>query len=169
MSILELVKKYGIYRELTPGEYAGPCPECGGAVRFRILLAENRGKCQSCSFVLSGQLETAGPTAFDADKMRQMISDTQSRVKSQRPDGAAEWLTAHRPDVTSHLLQAGKQVDAAYEDEDVVALQDALELWEKWHLAAWDRYKARPPVLARCKMEGGGCVCCGDCREGQEE
>lgn len=169
MSILELVKKYGIYRELTSGEYAGPCPECGGAVRFRILLAENKGKCQSCGFVLSGQPEAAEKITFDADKMRQLISDTQSRIQSQCPTGAPEWLTAHRLDVTRHLLQASKQVDAAYEAADVVALQESLELWEKWHLAAWQRYKERPPVMARCKMEGGDCVCCGNCREGEEE
>ena len=161
MMILDLVKKFGNYRELSPGQYAGPCPECGGAMRFRIRLAENEGRCRSCAFVLTSE-------AFDADKMQQLISDTQSRIVSQCPAGALDWLAAHRPNVTGHLLQVSKQVDSAYEAEDTAALQEALDLWEKWHLAAWDRYQKRPPVLARCRMEGGDCVCCGDCRENEE-
>jgi len=142
--ILDLVKKFGNYRELSPGQYAGPCPECGGAVRFRIDLEGNAGKCQSCGFSLSGAVDGK---SFQTDKMQQLISDTYSRVISICPSGALEWLEVNRLDVLDRLAQASAAVDVAFAAEDDVQLLEGLRIWEKWHLAAWQRYEGRPPVI----------------------
>jgi hypothetical protein len=106
---------------------------------------------------------------FDHAKMQTLISDTFSRVFSQAPKGAQEWLAEKRPDIAKHLGDIGKAVDSAYAAEDDIRLIEELATWEKWHLAAWQRYKERPQILARCKMEGGDCVCCGNCQENEQE
>lgn len=150
MAILEIAQKYGSYKEIAPGEYAGPCPQCGGAMRFRIYPVQNRGACLSCEFSVTDSQEAEPVTKeFAADRLRQLISDTFSRVQSLCPEGAQQWLDQHRPDVTGCLVQIGKDVDAAFEAEDEPALLKALATWEKWHLAAWQRYLERPQVIER--------------------
>ena len=149
MTILEMIKKFGNYRELSPGQYAGPCPECGGAVRFRIDLGKNAGKCQSCGFSLSGADDVFGKDSFPTDQMQQLVSDTYSRIRSASPQGALEWLDQNRPDVVGHLTRAGRAVDQAFEEGDETQLMRVLAAWEKWHVEAWKRFEERPKVMER--------------------
>jgi hypothetical protein len=149
MSILETVQKYGTYREIAPGEYAGPCPECKGAMRFRVLVAENVGKCLSCTCVLTVEAGASAGVQFNAQKMQQLITDTYSRVFSECPKGASSWLEENRPDITEHLIAVGVAVDAAFAAEDEADLFSKLATWEKYHLAAWQRYNERPEVMER--------------------
>lgn len=155
MPILAMVQKYGTYREIAPGEHAGPCPQCGGAVRFRIRREQNEGKCGICSFVLTGTAPAPaagaenGQANFDAAKMQQQVSDTVSRITSACPKGALEWIDRHRPEVAGHLLEAGKKVDAAFEAQDADVLLKALGNYEKFHARAFQIYEKRPPVIER--------------------
>jgi hypothetical protein len=145
MAILDMVQKYGKYKEIAPGVHAGPCPECGGAVRFRIDIELDSGKCQSCKYVLVDPEHAS----FPADKLRQLISDTYSRVTSQCPVGALKWLEENRPDVVNHLTDVGAAVDAAFAAEDEQELLRQIRNWERWHLAAWQLYQERPEVIER--------------------
>jgi hypothetical protein len=145
MAILDMVKEYGNYKRLAPGYYAGPCPACGGAVRFRIDVENGTGKCQSCQHALVDP----DHVAFPAARLRQLISDTYSRVTSQCPAGALEWLGTYRSDVVSHLGEVGAAVDAAFSAEDEQELLRQIRNWERWHLAAWQLYQERPEVIER--------------------
>jgi len=49
MQLLDVIKENRNYRELYPGEYAGPCPTCGGALRLRIWPARETFKCINCT------------------------------------------------------------------------------------------------------------------------
>jgi len=84
---------------------------------------------------------------FDPQKMQQQINDTFSRVTSQAPKGAQEWLVRHRPDVLQHLARVDKDVDAAFESGDESVVVKALDTWERYYLLAWQRYNERPPVI----------------------
>lgn len=49
IGILELVKEDGItLKKVTPDEYAGPCPSCGGRDRFRVWPGKGRYWCRGC-------------------------------------------------------------------------------------------------------------------------
>jgi ssDNA-binding Zn-finger/Zn-ribbon topoisomerase 1 len=58
LSILVIAQKHGTYRELSPGEYAGPCPKCGGALRLRIWTEKQKFQCNSCA--VEGGVEEFG-------------------------------------------------------------------------------------------------------------
>jgi hypothetical protein len=55
VSLLELIKEIKSYREICPGEFAGPCPTCGGVLRLRIWPDQDRFKCSHC--LIEGQIE----------------------------------------------------------------------------------------------------------------
>ena len=147
MDILEMVKKFGTYRKLSPGQYAGPCPECGGAVRFRIDLDQNAGKCQSCAFSLTGTDDASSDQSFPTAKLQQLISDTYSLVISDCPKGAREWIEEYRPDVAQHLKDVGQDVGGAFALEDEVEVTRALMLWERYHRRAFQLFADRPQVI----------------------
>lgn len=56
MNVLDIIRRHGIHVKRVAathgGEYAGPCPGCGGEDRFRIWPEENDGKgsywCRQC-------------------------------------------------------------------------------------------------------------------------
>jgi DNA primase len=91
----------------------------------------------------------ASAMLFDSQKIQQLISDTNSRVFSESPKGALKWLEANRQDIIQHLVTAGAAVDAAYEAEDEAGVSKALEVWERYHLLAWQRYLEDPRVMER--------------------
>jgi DNA primase len=85
---------------------------------------------------------------FDQEKMFRLVTDTRSRVQSQCPVGAMDWLAA-QTNIWKHRKAADNAVDVAFEAEDEAAVIKALDAWERYHLAAWQRYNERPPVIER--------------------
>lgn len=48
MPVIDLIRGNNAYREVSPGEFAGPCPGCGGALRLRIWPEQDRYACVHC-------------------------------------------------------------------------------------------------------------------------
>lgn len=168
MSILENVQKLGSYKEIAPGEWAGPCPECGGAMRFRVFPERGNGACLVCGFI-QGEEDCATGTGFDRAKMDRALLDTQSRIQSGWQNAAWEWLEQHRSDVIGYIRRTEAGIDGLFEKEDEPGLFKALTLLEEAYTRAWKVYTERPPVIARCKKQDGDCVCCGECDIDKEE
>jgi len=71
MPVMDLIKKNRNYREISPGEFAGPCPTCGGALRLRIWPDQDRFRCNHCALEgnttdLCNVLAPQSPTATSA-------------------------------------------------------------------------------------------------------
>lgn len=95
--VAELLKTF---RELSPGEFAGPCPECGGALRLRIWPAKGEYACVSCA--LKGSLtSTDGPVA---DAPLDLATAT-VHIKTAR-DGRTIHITDH-PGEYARLVAEG--------------------------------------------------------------
>lgn len=109
------------------------------------------------------------PMEFDADRAGQVLKDTMSRINSGYDAAGMEWLETNRSDIVSFLKSKEREIDGYFDRQDLPGLTRALEVLEAAYNKAWKLYAERPPVLVRCKMEGGDCVCCGDCREYGEE
>lgn len=48
MNILDLAEKRTELKKVSSSEYAGPCPNCGGDDRFRVLPNDGRYFCRQC-------------------------------------------------------------------------------------------------------------------------
>lgn len=103
MPILEIAQQHGTYKAMFPGEYAGPCPNCGGAVRFRIWPDKKRFACTSCG--IEGGIE-------DAQKLwvnEPGISDKSDSVPMRLIEGREVWFPSN-PGEWRRLVIEGKIV-----------------------------------------------------------
>lgn len=100
VDILAVASQFGAYREIFPGEYAGPCPMCGGAMRFRIWPATGNCACTCC--------ETRG----DHNTASAVFGGAQPD-----PDPA--------PTSRQYLTATGRTMTVAYDRETFLALADS--------------------------------------------
>jgi hypothetical protein len=145
MSILLIAQKHGTYRETSPGEYAGPCPKCGGAMRLRLWPDKNEFRCLSCE--IQGGIEelravfpvpTNAPAAiFNPESADILLRDLNSAVGEAYPVGALEWLKLKRSDVLKTLYTLETAVDAAYLAENMPELEKAVDLLKRSYQKAF--------------------------------
>ena len=83
----------------------------------------------------------------DPLKAERMIGDAYSIVSSSYPEGALEWLEINRPDLMEELKQTELAIYRVAPDGDSIGLATALGVWSEKHLAAWDVFRCRPPVI----------------------
>ena len=106
-----------------------------------VMTMQSRGTHRVPQMLECLELKRSTKPVFDQTEMQILINDTFSRVFSQAPKGALEWLAQHCKDVVKHLSGIGREVDAAFETEDTSRLLRTLERWEKQHLSAWERHE----------------------------
>jgi hypothetical protein len=136
------------FRETAPGEHAGPCPKCGGAMRFRISTEKNSFKCNSCK--VSGtlaEITSIFPVEFDAEKAFQLLRDLNNTIGAEYPAGALEWLHENRPEVIISLLDMEKQVEAAYLAENMPELKRSVDLLKRSYTKAFKLFTEQPPII----------------------
>lgn len=149
MSILAVAEKQGVYKEISPGEYAGPCPKCGGAMRLKIWPDKNEFKCTFCSiqggveeFCLLIGVEVPVLT-FDREQAESLMRDLNDSIGAEYPTGALEWLRKERKEVIKSLFSLEQAVDAAYLAEDIPEFKKALDLLKRSYLKAFKMFTDR--------------------------
>jgi hypothetical protein len=149
MTVLEIAQKHGMYRKISSGEYAGPCPKCGGAMRFRIDNEKNQFQCSGCG-ITGGLAEITAifPGEFDLEQATNLLRDLNSSIGAEYPDGALEWLRKERRDVVKSLYALENEVDAAYLAENMTELAAKIDLLKRSYLKAFALFLQRPPVIA---------------------
>lgn len=156
MDILEIAQKHGNYRQISPTEYAGPCPKCGGAMRLRIFPLTNEFRCASCG--IAGGLADIGtvfPVEFDLVQADALLRDLNNTIGGEYPTGAMEWLRTERMDIIASLHGMEQQVDAAYLAEDMAELAAKVDLLRRSYLKAFGLFLSRPPVIDVEQPTGG--------------
>lgn len=148
MDILQIAQKHAAYREISPGEHAGPCPKCGGAMRLKIWPDKNQFKCTHCT-VKGGiaEIGTIFPVGFSIDQADNLLRDLNGTLGAEYSPGTIEWLQENRPDVIKSLHDMWNQVDAAYLTESMPELAAVTDLLKRSYLKAFDLFRQRPPVI----------------------
>lgn len=148
MNILQIAQKHGTYREVSPGEYSGPCPKCGGAMRLKIWPDKNEFKCTHCT-VKGGiaEIGTIFPVGFSVDRADNLLKDLNGTIGAEYLAGAVEWLSAKRPDVIKSLKDIENQIDAAYLADNMPELAAKTDLAKRSYLKAFELFRQRPPVV----------------------
>lgn len=138
MTILEIVRKTANYRKINTGEYAGPCPKCGGAMRFRIDNEKNRFHCTGCE--ISGglaEITAMFPVQFDIAQADTLLRITTEFIGKEYPVGALEWLRKERPEVVKSLYDLENQVDTACLAKNMPELLVKIDLLKRSYQKAF--------------------------------
>jgi len=99
MLAMDLIKGNKNYREISPGEFAGPCPTCGGALRLRIWPEQDRFRCNHCALEgnaadLCSVLAPQSAAATSAPEAPNPDPSFCCRIAT--PDGLDYWVTDRR-------------------------------------------------------------------------
>lgn len=110
MNILDLVRRQGIELRKTAstkgGEYAGPCPSCGGKDRFHVWPEQNQGEgsywCRGCGKggdAIQYLRDFEGLSFHQAcDRLGRTVPDTaELRLRGPRIDTPRGWDPARHP------------------------------------------------------------------------
>lgn len=89
----------------------------------------------------------APPPAFDRVKAMREMADAAALVDGEMTATGYAWLQQNRPDIFSHLQAVSRDLDEAYEAEDVASFAKAVSLWVRSYQKAAGVYATRPPVV----------------------
>lgn len=120
-------------------------------------------------FHISGGKKEKAKVTFNSDRAHHLVQHSQGRIGAEFKSEGWQWLQQNRPQVIQFIKAKEDGIEAFFTAEDEQGLTWELQVLEAAYKKAWKIYEERPPVIARCKMEGGDCVCCGNCRESEEE
>jgi hypothetical protein len=85
---------------------------------------------------------------FDICRADTLLYDLNGKVGAAYPGAECfPWLTANRPEVWTALCEGENDVDRAYLQQDMAALEPAIDRLWRMYQKAFGIYEARPPIV----------------------